>query len=369
MFLSLCCTALQWMLRLAVLRGRSNEFKDLEVIVLRHELAILRRRTRRGRCRGRTGSASRPPAESCHGRNGAPSSSRRRRCSGGIDVWWRSAGHSRGELGVRRFEVIFTRLVLRLARENPRWGYQGIVGELKGLGLAVSATTVRTWLRGAGIGPAGMRGGMSWREFLRTHRRSLLAVDFFTVETMWLQRLYVLFFIELGSRRVHLAGCTPTPTAGWVTQQARQLTWSLSDRSEPFRHVIRDRDLKFTDTFDEVFRRAGCEIVRTPFRAPQANGVAERFVRTVRSQCLDWLLILNEQHLGRVLAVFVAHYDGQRPHRALGLKRTPSDRCVGCTGDRAGRNTCRASRSSRWIASRVCSGGVTWVLAKYTSKK
>jgi hypothetical protein len=147
----------------------------------------------------------------------------------------------------------------------------------------------------------------------------MLAVDIFTVETVWLQRLYVLFFIELGSRRVHLAGCTPTPTAAWVTQQARQLTWSLSDRSEPFRYVIRDRDQKFTDTFDEVFRSVGCEIVWTPFRAPQANGVAERFVRTVRSECLDWLLILNEQHLMRVLAVFVAHYDGHRPHRALGL--------------------------------------------------
>ena len=122
-----------------------------------------------------------------------------------------------------------------------------------------------------------MRGGMTWREFVRTHRRSLLAVDFFTAETMWLQRLYVLFFIELGSRRVHLAGCTPTPSAEWVTQQARQLTWSLSDRPEPFRSVIRDRDQKFTTTFDEVFRSAGCEIIRTPFRAPQANGVAERF--------------------------------------------------------------------------------------------
>jgi hypothetical protein len=148
----------------------------------------------------------------------------------------------------------------------------------------------------------------------------LLAVDFFTVESIWLQRLYVLFFIELGSRRVHLSGCTPTPTATWVTQQARQLTWSLSDRSEPFRYLIRDRDQKFTSSFDEVFRSAGREIVRTPFRTPQANGVAERFLRTVRSECLDWLLILNEQRLRQVLTIFVAHYDGHRPHRALGLK-------------------------------------------------
>ena len=105
-----------------------------------------------------------------------------------------------------------------------------------------------------------------------------------------------------------------------MTQQARQLTWSLTDRPEALRYLIRDRDQKFTNSFDEVFRSAGCEIIRTPFRAPQANGVAERFVRTVRSECLDWLLILNQQHLEHVLALFVAHYNGHRPHRALGLK-------------------------------------------------
>src|SRR5262249_38890383 len=183
-------------------------------------------------------------------------------------------------------------LAVRLARENPRWGYQRIVGELKGLGVIVSPTTVRNWLRTAGIGPVGTRRGMPWREFVRIHRDHLLAVDFFTVETIWLQRLYVLFFIELGSRRVHFAGCTPTPTAAWVTQQARQLTWTIVDRPEPFRFLIRDRDQKFTERFDEVFRTEGIEIVRIPYRAPQANGVAERFVRTVRTECFDWLLIL-----------------------------------------------------------------------------
>jgi transposase InsO family protein len=201
-------------------------------------------------------------------------------------------------------------LVLRFAQDNPRWGYQRIVGELKGLGIAVSATTVRTWLRAAGLGPAGRRRGMPWRDFVRTHRHSLLAVDFFTGETIWLQRLYVLFFIELGSRRVHLAGCTPTPSARWVTQQARQLTWTLAERPESFRFLIRDRDQKFTDSFDEIFRSDGIEIIRTPFRAPQANGVAERFVRTVRLECLDWLLILGPQHLEHVARVFIDHYNG-----------------------------------------------------------
>jgi hypothetical protein len=129
-------------------------------------------------------------------------------------------------------------LVLRLARENPRWRYQRIVGELKGLGVTISATTVRTWLRAAGFGPAGRRGGLTWREFVRIHRRGLLAVDFFTVETIWLQRLYVLFFIELGSRRVHLAGCSSSPSSQWVTQQARQLSWRWPERREPVRFLF-----------------------------------------------------------------------------------------------------------------------------------
>jgi putative transposase len=133
----------------------------------------------------------------------------------------------------------------------------------------------------------------------------LLAVDFFNVETIWLQRVYVLFFIELGSRRVHLAGCTPNPSAPWVTQQARQLTWTLAERPEPVRFLIRDRDQKFTDGFDSVFRRDRIEIVRTPFCTPQANGVAERFVRTVRSECLDWLLVLDCQHLEHVLSSLI----------------------------------------------------------------
>jgi transposase InsO family protein len=198
--------------------------------------------------------------------------------------------------------------VLRPARDNPRWGYLRIVGEMKGLGFAPSASTVRMWHRQAGLGPVGTRGGTTWREFVRTHRRSMLAVDFFSVETVWLQRLYVLFFIELGSRRVHFAGCTANPTAPWVTQQARQLTWTLAERAEPIRFLIRDRDQKFTSSFDEVFRGAGIEIIRTPFRVPQANGVAERFVRTIRSECLDWLLILDHGQLERAATVFVDHY-------------------------------------------------------------
>jgi transposase InsO family protein len=209
--------------------------------------------------------------------------------------------------------------VLRLARENRSWGYQRIAGELRGLGLTVSATTVRKVLRQAGLGPAGVRAGLSWRQFLRAQAHSMLAVDFFTVETVSLQRLYALFFIELGSRRVHFAGCTANPSGAWVTQHARQLAWGLAERSTPARFLIRDRDSKFTRDFDIVFRSEGIEIIRTPVRAPKANAVAERFVRTARAECLDWLLILNRRHLERVLAVFVDHYNGHRPHRALNL--------------------------------------------------
>jgi transposase InsO family protein len=173
-------------------------------------------------------------------------------------------------------------LVVRLARENPRWGYQRIVGELKGLGVVVSATTVKTILRQEQLGPAGKRPGPTWRQFLRAQAATVIAVDFLTVDTVWLQRLYVLFFIEIASRRVYFAGCTAHPDAEWVAQQARQVTWTLSAR-------------------------------------PQANGIAERFVRTVRSECLDWLLIDGAPHLKRVLTVFIEHYNGHRAHRSLAL--------------------------------------------------
>ena len=185
---------------------------------------------------------------------------------------------------------------------------------------------MRTWLRAAGLGPSGTRRGITWREFVRTHRHTLLAVDFFTVETLWLQRLYVLFFVELGSRRVHLAACTSHRGALSVMRRAREVTWTFADRSERLRFLIRDRDQKFTAGFDEVFRSDGIEIVRAPFRTPEANGVAERFVRTVRSECLDWLLVLNKRHLEGVLKVFVSHHNEHRPHRALSLAPSESRR-------------------------------------------
>jgi putative transposase len=315
-----CYFALRQILQLLALRVRSNDFKELEILVLRHELAMLRRRTRRPRFRPfdrlfLTAASRCLPRGRWQAFLVTPATLLRwhRRLIAKRWTFTRRPGRPPIRRDVRT-------LAVRLARENPRWGYQRIVGELKGLGVCVSPTTVRTWLRDAGLGPVGTRRGMTWLEFVRQHRQQLLAVDFFTVETIWLQRLYVLFFIELGSRRVHLAGCSPTPTATWVTQQARQLTWMLADRPASFRFLIRDRDQKFTTSFDDVFRAEGIEIVRTPFRAPQANGVAERFVRTVRTECLDWLLILNQEHLEAVLSAFLTHYNTHRPHRGLALR-------------------------------------------------
>jgi putative transposase len=199
-------------------------------------------------------------------------------------------------------------LVLRLARENPRWGYQRLVGECAKLGVTVSATSVRTILRRHRLGPAPRRGGLTWAQFLRALVGGVLACDFLTVETIGLARLYVLFIIELDRRRVWLAGITANPTAIWVAKQARELLMDMGEQVGRFGLLIRDRDSKFTAAFDHVFTADGIRVVRTPVRAPKANAYAERWVRTVRAGCLDWLLVRNRRHLEHVLAVYVGHY-------------------------------------------------------------
>jgi putative transposase len=317
--LSAWYVVLQRVLQLVVLRLRSREFKELEIVVLRHEVAILRRRTGRPALttadRVFFAAASRllpRPIWNAFLVKPATLLEWHRRLVARRWTYRRRTGRRPISREVRE-------LILRIARENPRWGYQRIVGELKGLGVAVSATTVRNVLRRARLGPAGGRPGPSWRQFLQAQAKSLIAVDFFTVDTIWLQRLYVLFFIEVGSRRVHFGGCTAHPNQEWVTQQARQVAWTVAERPEPIRQLIRDRDRKFTRSFDAVFEGAGIRIVRTPIQAPQANAIAERFVRTVRSECLDWLLILSAGHLERILTVYIHHYNQHRPHRSLDL--------------------------------------------------
>jgi putative transposase len=210
-------------------------------------------------------------------------------------------------------------LILRLARENPQWGYQRIAGELKLLGLAVSPTTVRKVLASADVSPAPERGRQSWRSFLRQQAASTLARDFFTVETLALRRIYVLFFIALATRRLEFIACTPSPDGAWVTQQARNLAMQLGEHEPQFRLLTHDRDSKFSRAFDEIFRSEGIEVIRTPMKAPNANAFAKRWVRTVRSECLDRILILGRRHLEAVLRVYTNHYNEHRPHRALQL--------------------------------------------------
>jgi putative transposase len=304
----------------ALVRSRRDlDVKDVELLVLRHELEVLRRQVARPRLRAADRALL--AAASCH----LPRSWRGARVVTPRTLlrWhralvrrkWRHPPSRRGRPPVPT-EV--RAVVLSLARENPRWGHRRISGELAKLGLRVSPTTVRRLLARAGLGPAPRRSGPGWREFLRAPAASVVACDFFTVESVLLRRYYILFFIAHASRRVWLAGCSTNPTGAWVTQQARNLGLDLADHGT--RLLIRDRDSKYSGAFDEVFRSAGIRVVKTPVRAPQANAIAERFVRTVRVECLDWLLILNRRHLESVLRVFVDHYNTHRPHRALELQ-------------------------------------------------
>jgi transposase InsO family protein len=208
-------------------------------------------------------------------------------------------------------------IILRLARENPTGGYRRIQGELDRMGVVLAPSSVWAIWRRHGIDPSPMRTDPTWTEFLRSQASSMLACDFFSVDTVLLKRLYVLFFIELDTRRVYVMGITAHPTGSWAVQQARNLSVMLANRAHPVKFLIRDRDTKFTSSFDEVFRSEDIRIIRTPIRAPRANAFAERFVGTVRRECLDRMLIFGRRHLEHVLADYVVRYNDHRPHRAL----------------------------------------------------
>ena len=332
-------------IQLLALLGRSGAAKDLEILVLRHQLTVLRRQLPRPRLepadRALLAAISRVLPRSgwsCFFVRPETLLRWHRRLVAG--AW--TYPHRRP--GRPALDEDFQQLIVRLAKENPRWGYQRIQGELQRLGTRVSATAIRATLRRHGLDPAPRPASTTWRAFLRQQAAEIVACDFFTVDTVWLRRLYVLFFIELDTRLVHLAGVTANPDGAWVTQQARNLLLKFDERRRRLGFVLRDRDAKFSRSFDDVFRSNGAAVLLTPVQAPNANAFAERWIRTARAECLDWLLIVGRGHLERVLRVYVDHYNGHRPHRALGLE--PPDQPAGldviCEGQRG--EICRRDR-------------------------
>jgi putative transposase len=306
--------------RLVVGRRGDDGAQDLEILVLRHQLRVLRRKTGRPKLkpldRMLLASTSRfLPRVRWASFMITPQTLLRWHRELVRRKWTYGRGRKPGRPPV---DPEIVDLILRLARENPRWGAVRIQGELRRLGIRVGATTIRRVLRRAGVGPSPRRTGPTWSEFLRAQAKGIIACDFLCVESVWLRTVYVLVFIELHTRRVFVTSSTAHPDAAWVTQQARNLSMDLDGRA-PVRFLIHDRDSKFSGSFDEVFRSEGTEVILTPIRAPNANAFAERWVRTVRAECLDWMLILGRRHLDRVLRTYVEHYNGHRAHRALGL--------------------------------------------------
>ena len=331
MFFQMMLFVWMFVLDLAAIYRLSDEEKDLELLLLRQQLRLVERRQKRGPHIPRWQKV--PLAALAHRLtvtvDNAPemlAASVRLFKPETLLRWHREAVRrkwtfKRKQTGGRpRTSPEIDAWILRMARENPRWGHKRIHGELGKLDVDINPTTVANIMKRYGIPPAPQRGRSTWRTFLNHYREHVLACDFFTIETIWLKTVYVLFFIELGTRRVLLADCTTNPDERWVTQQARQLLWTLketSTRGQPHRFLIHDRDQKFTRAFDTAFRSEKMKIIRTPYRAPRANAVAERWVRSVRQECLDHILIVNQQHLRQVLAEYVAFYNSARPHQGI----------------------------------------------------
>ncbi len=307
-----------------LLRIRGDAAKDIEILVLRHQLAVLRRQVNR-------------PALEPADRVLLASLSRllpRARWNafvvtpGTLLRWHRELiarkwTYPRKTPGRPPVRAEIRQLVLRLAAENPSWGHRRIQGELLGLGYRVGAATVWRILHQASVDPAPRRVDASWATFLRAQAAGVLACDFFTVDTVFFQRIYVFFVVEIASRRVHVLGATRHPTGPWVTQQARNLLIDLDERAKDFRFLIRDRDTKFTGAFDAVFGAAGIRVLRTPPQTPKANAFAERWILSARRECTDRLLIYSQHHLETVLKTYAGHFNGHRPHRSL-AQRPPA---------------------------------------------
>ena len=303
------------------LLSRASSSKNIELLVLRHEVAVLRRTNPKPRLdwadRAVLAALMRHlPRGLCGHRLVTPAAVLRwhRRL---VAKKWTYPNRS----GRPPLDATIVALVERMARENQTWGYQRLQGELLKLGHRVGASTIRRILKGCRIPPAPLRStDTSWREFLRAQASTTLAVDFFHVDcALTLKRIYVFFALEVDRRYVHVLGATSHPTGGWTTQQARNLLMDLDDRAAAFRFLVRDRAGQFTTGFDGVLAGAGIDAVKIPPRCPRANCFAERFVLTVRTELTDRMLIFGERHLRTVLTRYGAHYNGRRPHRALQL--------------------------------------------------
>jgi len=308
------------------LLARSDRAKDAEILILRHQVAVLQRQVKTPRLswadRAILAGLARLLTRGQLRQLGLIISPR-------TLLRWHAAlvrrrwTYPRRRPGRPRTGQAIRALVLEMARDNPGWGYRRIHGELTGLGYKLAPSTVWQILKDAGTDPAPRRSGQTWQTFLQIQAKTILAVDFFHVDTVLLKRLYVLFFIEHGTRRVHLAGITAHPSGEWVTQQARNLLMNLGDRADGLKFLIRDRDAKFTTAFDAVFTAIGVRIIKSPVRAPRANAIAERWVGSARRECLDRMLITGERHLRLVLSEYVDHYNSRRPHRTL--QQNPPD--------------------------------------------
>jgi transposase InsO family protein len=303
-----------------VLLARSSASKDAELLVLRQEVAVLRRQNPRPKLDW----ADRAVLAALARLLPNPLRMSRLVTPDTLLRWHQRLIHRRWTYPHRGRPAVDPRIVAlieQMARENPGWGYKRIQGELLGLGICAGASTVRRVLRRLRIPPAPQRSHTTRREFLRTQASTMLACDFFHVDcAVTLRRLYVFFVIEVGTRYAHVLGVTAHPDGAWTVQQARNLLMDLNESTGRFRFLVRDRAGQFTEAFDAVFASAGIEVVKIPPRSPRANAYAERWVRTVRAEVTDRMLIAGPRHLRAVLDEYAVHYNEHRPHRVRNLR-------------------------------------------------
>jgi transposase InsO family protein len=305
-------------LQLIRLSCRKDSNLAVEVVMLRHEVAVLRRQVHRPALqpadRAVLAALWRQLPRLHRGRFFVQPATLLRWHRDLVTKRWT---YPHGRPGRPAIPAGTTALIVQLAKENPAWGYRRIQGELATMGIPIAASSVWAILKRHDIEPSPRRSGPTWAEFLAAQAKGLIACDFFSVDTVLLRRLYVLFFIHHDTRTVRIAGVTAKPAADWVTQQARNFCTELAEQANAVKFLIRDRATKFAGSFDAVFAAEGIRIIKTPVRAPRANAIAERFVGTIRRECLDRMLILGRRHLKAVLGEYAEHYNSHRPHRSL----------------------------------------------------